>query len=102
MLALFFETYGAVCFFSLIGFLIWAAAAKLRPDLDEEDFEELEKLRKLANTEPCDYPLPDKDPIEDPIVELLSRPAPVRPSKRTKRRVRGRPHLFHIRKPHMT
>ena len=49
MVALVFEVYGAVCFFSLIAFLVLAAVAKLRPDLDEEEFDlaELEKLKKL-------------------------------------------------------
>jgi hypothetical protein len=31
-----FEIYGALCFLSLIAFLVLATAAKLRPDLDEE------------------------------------------------------------------
>jgi len=48
MVALFFEIYGAVCFFSLIAFLVLASAAKLRPDLDE-DLVELEKLKKLIS-----------------------------------------------------
>ncbi len=47
MVALVFEVYGAFCLFSLIAFLVWASVAKLRPDLDEEEFDfiELEKLR---------------------------------------------------------
>ena len=48
MVALVFEIYGAVCFFSLIAFLVLASAAKLRPDLDE-DLVELEKLKKLIS-----------------------------------------------------
>jgi hypothetical protein len=36
MVALVFEVYGAVCFFSLMAFLVLASVAKLRPDLDEE------------------------------------------------------------------
>ena len=51
MVALVFEVYGAICFFSLIAFLVWAAVAKLRPDLDEEEFDlaELEKLKRLVS-----------------------------------------------------
>ena len=54
MVALVFEVYGAVCFFSLIAFLVLAAVAKLRPDLDEEELDlvELEKLKKLVRSEP--------------------------------------------------
>jgi hypothetical protein len=46
MTALVFEAYGALCCFALAVFLAWAAVAKLRPDLDEEEFDlaELEKL----------------------------------------------------------
>jgi hypothetical protein len=98
MVALVFEVYGAFCFFSLVAFLVWASVAKLRPDLDGEEFEELEKLKKLANSEPFDHALP----IEDPIVEIVSRPAPARPGKQSKRPIRRRPHLFHTRKPRMT
>ena len=36
MIASVFELYGALCFLSLIAFLVLAARAKLRPDLDEE------------------------------------------------------------------
>ena len=48
MIALIFEVYGALCFFSLIAFIVWAAVAKLRPDLDEEEFDfvELEELKE--------------------------------------------------------
>ncbi len=56
MVALFLEFYGMVCFFSLAAILALAAMAKLRPDLEEEefdpagfDFAELEKLKKLVN-----------------------------------------------------
>jgi hypothetical protein len=86
MIALVFGVYGAVCFFSLIAFLVLAAVAKLRPDLDEEefDFAPLEKLK-----------------IEDPIVEL-SRSAAPRPVKQSKRPARVRPHLLHGRKPRTT
>jgi hypothetical protein len=84
MIALAFEVYGAFCFLSLLAFLVLAAVAKLRPDLEEEqfDFAPLEKLK-----------------IEDPIVEL-SRSAPPRPVKQIKRPARVRPHVLHGRKPH--
>src|SRR5262249_3521006 len=54
MLALVFEAYGALCLFALVAFLIWAAVAKLRPDLDEEGFDvaELEKLS--SSVQPAD------------------------------------------------
>ena len=85
MIALVFEAYGALCVFALAVFLAWASVAKLRPDLDEEefDFAPLEKLK-----------------IEDPIVEL-SRSAPPRPVKQSKRPARVRPHLLHGRKPRL-
>ena len=54
MIPLVFEVYGAFCFFSLIAFLVWASVAKSRPDLDEAEFEELEKLKKLAGCEQSD------------------------------------------------
>jgi len=98
MLALFFEAYGAICFVSLIAFLVLAAVAKLRPDLDEDEFEELEKLKKLANVGPYDHALPN----DDPIVEILSLQPPAPPAERTKRTVRRRPHPFHTRKPRLT
>jgi hypothetical protein len=101
MVALFFEAYGALCFFSLIAFLALAAVAKLRPDLDEEEFEELEKLKKLANSGPLDA-FPPQDPEMEGIIEELSRAAPAHPAKRNKRPIRRRPHLFHARKPRMT
>jgi hypothetical protein len=73
-----FELYGALCFLSLIAFLVLAARAKLRPDLDEDEFD---------------------IPVEDPIVEILSRSAPPRPVKQGKRLIQKRPHLIHMRKP---
>jgi hypothetical protein len=77
-----FEIYGALCFLSLIAFLVLAAAAKLRPDLDEEavDIGAVEKLKTLANSEQFINALP----VEDPIVEILSRSAPPRPVKKSK------------------
>jgi hypothetical protein len=65
--------------------------------LDEEEFEEIENLRKLANSQLSDNALSS----EDPIVEILSLQAPDRPAKRTKRTIQRRPHLFHTRKPRM-
>jgi hypothetical protein len=100
MVALVFEVYGAFCFFSLIAFVVWAAVAKLRPDLDEEelDIAELEKLKKLVSSEPSGEALS----IEPPIIEepFWSPPAP--PVKRSKRPIRTRPHLFLTRKPRLT
>src|ERR1700722_12771825 len=48
MIALVFEAYGALCVFALVVFLAWASVAKLRPDLDEEEFD-LAKLEKLKS-----------------------------------------------------
>jgi hypothetical protein len=95
MVALVFEVYGAICFFSLIAFLVLAAAAKLRPDLDEEELDlvELEKLKKLVRSEPSG----DALPVDAP--EGAPRSAPARPVKQSKPPVRLRPHLFHGRKP---
>jgi len=74
MIALLFEAYGALCVFSLIAFLVWAAVAKLRPDLDEEefDFAEVEKLRKPVSLEPYG----DALSIEPPIIEEPSWSSP--------------------------
>ena len=100
MVALFLELYGAVCFFSLVVFLLWAAVAKLRPDLDEEEFDfiELEKLKKLVNSEQSD----DVLSLEPPIIEEPFWSAPARPAEQSKRPIRGRPHLFHARNPRTT
>ena len=95
MAALVLEAYGALCILSLIAFLVWAAVAKSRPELDEDEFHELEKL---ANSEPSGCALPN----EDPIVQILSQPAPARPGKRTRRAIQRRPHLFHARGPRTT
>jgi hypothetical protein len=99
MVALVFEVYGAVCFLSLIAFLVLAAMAKLRPDLEEEepDFVELEKLKKLVNSERSD----DALSLEPPIIEEPFWSPPARPVKQSKRQrlVRLRPHLLHGRKP---
>jgi hypothetical protein len=97
MVALVFEVYGAVCFFSLIAFLVLAAAAKLRPDLDEEELDlvELEKLKKLVRFEQSG----DALPVDAPIIEDAPKSAPARPVKQSKPQVRVRPHLLHWRKP---
>jgi hypothetical protein len=82
MIALVLEVYGAFCLFSLIAFLVWAAVATLRPDLDE-DLEELEKLKKLASCEQSDF-----DPqVGDLTYEDRSAPALRRPVKRRRRRL---------------
>jgi hypothetical protein len=100
MVALFFEVYGAFSVFALVVFLVWAAVAKLRPDLEEEelDLAELEKLEKLKSSEESCGALS----IESPIIEKPSSSPRVRPVKRGKRSIRTRPHLFHTRKPRTT
>jgi hypothetical protein len=100
MIALVFEVYGAVCFVALIAFLVLAAVAKLRPDLEEEqfDFIELEKLKKLVNSERSD----DVLSLEPPIIEEPFWPQPVRPVRQRKRLIQKRPHLIHMRKPRTT
>jgi hypothetical protein len=84
MMALIFEAYGALCFFALVVFVAWAAVAKLRPDLDEDEFD-LAEFEKLS--------------IHPPIIEEPSRSPPARPVKQSKAPIRRRPHLFHTRKP---
>lgn len=78
--------YGAFSLFCLIAFLIWASFAKLRPDLDEPEFDlqELERLRKLASGEQSD---PDPQ-TGDPRREDRPPPARRRPVQS------GRPGLF--------
>ena len=100
MVALVFEIYGGVCLFSLIAFLILATVAKLRPDLDEEEFDfiELENLKQLVSSEQSDAALS----IEPPIMEESFWSPPARPVKQSKRPVRVRPHLLHGRKPRTT
>ena len=100
MVALVFEVYGAFCSFSLIAFLVWASVAKLRPDLEEEEFDfiELEKLKKLVYPESSDYALS----LEPAIIEDPFWSPPARLVKPRKRPMRARPHLFHTRKPRMT
>jgi hypothetical protein len=99
--ALVFEIYGAVCLFSLIAFLVLAAVAKLRPDLEEEEFDfiELEKLKQLVGSEQSG----DALSLEPAIMEESSwSPPPSRPVKRSKRLIQKRPHLIHMRKPRTT
>jgi hypothetical protein len=100
MVPLFLEVYGAVCFFSLVVFLVWAAVAKLRPDLDEEEFDfvELEKLKKLVSAGQSS----DALPVDAPIIEEAPRSAPTRPVKQSKRPARRRAHPLHTRKRRMT
>jgi hypothetical protein len=97
MLALLFEIYGGVCLFSLIAFLVLAAVAKLRPDLDEEEFDfiELEKLEQLVGSEQSEAALS----IEPPIMEESFWSPPARPVKQSKRPIQRRPHLVDLRKP---
>ena len=97
MVALFLELYGAFCVFALVVFLVWAAVAKLRPDLDEEELD-LAKLEKLVSSEESGGALS----IESPIIEKPSSSPPARPVKQGKRSIRMRPHLFHTRKPRTT
>jgi hypothetical protein len=97
MVALVFEIYGAVCFFSLVAFLVLAAMAQLRPDLDE-DLVELEKLKKLISAEQAG----DAFQVDGPIIEDEPRSAPPRPVRQTKRLIQRRPRLIHLRKPRLT
>ena len=87
MIALVLEAYGALCFFSLIAFLVLACVAKLRPDLDgpEFDLDQLEKLRKLASGEQ-----PDFDPqVGDLTYEDRPAPGPHRQGRSVLRSVTG-------------
>jgi hypothetical protein len=97
MVALVFEVYGGVCLFSLIAFLVLAGMAKLRPDLDEEEFDfiELDKLKQPVSSEQSDGPLS----LEPPIIEEAFWSEPPRPVKQSKRQIKRRPHLIHLRKP---
>jgi hypothetical protein len=94
MIALVFEVYGAFCLLSLLAFLVLASVAKLRPDLDEEGFD----IGELANSAQFVSTLP----VEDPALKVLSRSAPPRPVKQSKRLIQRRPHLIHLRKPRAT
>ncbi len=98
MITLFFEAYGGFCFFALIGFLVLAALAKSRPDLDEEEFDlvELEKLKQLVSSERSGEVLSIEPPI---IEEPYWWSPPTRSVKERKRPIRRAPALFHARKP---
>ncbi len=65
MIALVFEGYGALCFISLIAFLVLAAVAKLRPDLDEEELDFI-KLEKESSEQSADFLS-----LEPAIMEVL-------------------------------
>jgi hypothetical protein len=90
MTTLVFQLYGALCFFSLVAFLIWASVAKLRPDLDEETFD-IGALEKLSSSEEFGNALP----VADPIIEDAPRSRPVKPSER----LQGGPSSILKRKP---
>jgi hypothetical protein len=94
MLALVFEAYGALCLFALVAFLVLAAMAKLRPDLDEAEFD-LADLGKLVSSEGSG----DVLSIEPPIIEEPSRPPPKPRIEKSKRSTRRRSHLFHTTNP---
>jgi hypothetical protein len=91
MIASVFELYVALCFLSLIAFLVLAAVAKLRPDLDEDEFD----IGEHANPGQFVNTLP----VEDPALKVLSRSAPPRPVKQGKHLIQKRPHLIRMRKP---
>jgi hypothetical protein len=97
MIALMFEIYGAVCLFSLIAFLVLAALAKFRPDLDEEEFDfiEPEKLTQLVNAEQS----ANAFSLEPAIMEGSFWSPPPRPVKRSRRLTQRRPQLIHMHKP---
>jgi hypothetical protein len=95
MMALVLELYGLVCILSTLAFLAWAWKAKLRPDLEEREFdlEELEKLKKLAECRQSDI-----DPaIDDFAREVRPRPQPPRIVKQRRSLLQG-PHLIPTRK----
>jgi len=103
---LFLESYGIVCGLSTIAFLIWASRSKLRPDLDEREWNldefvsdslRLEWLQQLIYRPPRDalpppaiLPLPDVLPPGDgPIGSSHSRSALHMPRRSTKRLASG-------------
>jgi len=99
-MALVFEAYGALCFLALIAFLVLAAAAKLRPDLEEEelDLAELDKLKKLVGSDSSH----DAPAIEPPILGEPFSPPASRPAKQGKRPIGRRTVAFHARHPRTT
>jgi hypothetical protein len=94
MIALVFEAYGALCCFALAVFLAWAAVAKLRPDLGEQEFD-LAERKKPVSLEPFG----DALSIEPPIIEEPSCSPPGRRAKKSKRSMRERSDLFHTGNP---
>ncbi len=86
MTAWVFEGYGILCFLSLIAFLVLAAVAKLRPDLDEEEFD--------LNSDQFGEALS----IEPAFIEESSGSPPPRLIKQSKRLIQRRPHLIHMHK----
>jgi hypothetical protein len=95
VITLVFELYGAFCVFSLMAFLVLAAVAKLRPDLDEEELGFVELEKKLVRSEQSG----DALSLEPPIIEEAFWSEPPRPVKQSKRQIQRRPHLIHLRKP---
>jgi hypothetical protein len=98
VITLVFEVYGGVCLFSLMAFLVLAAVAKLRPDLDEEELGFVELEKKLVRSEQSG----DALSLEPPIIEEAFWSEPPRPVKPSKRQIQRRPHLIHFRKPRIT
>lgn len=84
MIALVFEAHGAPCLFALVVFLVWASAAKLRPDLDEDelDLAELEKLKKPVRSELSHEAISIEPPITEEPSQSPPLPALVNQSKR--------------------
>ena len=95
MITLVFEVYGGVCLFSLMAFLVLAAVAKLRPDLDEEELGFVELEKKLVGSEQSG----DALSLEPPIIEEAFWSEPARPVKQSKRQIKMRARLIHLRKP---
>ena len=95
MITLVFEVYGGVCLFSLMAFLVLAAVAKLRPDLDEEELGFVELEKKLVGSEQSG----DALSLEPPIIEEAFWSEPPRPVKQSKHQIKMRPRLIHLRKP---
>jgi hypothetical protein len=96
MTTLLFGLYGALCFLSLVAFLIWASVAKLRPDLDEETFD-IHTLEQVSNSEEFGNSLPVRRPMikHSPRLAPPPPPRPVKPSRRRQ----GRPYAIHKATP---
>jgi hypothetical protein len=93
MIALVFEAYGALCCFALAVFLAWAAVAKLRPDLGEQEFD-LAELKKPVSLEPFGDAL-DRASDHRRAILLAAKPS----AKKSKRSMRERSDLFHTGNP---